>query len=426
MSLEIKFINHACFQIIKDDFSILVDPWFSGKVFNDSWKLLQDTNIDDVDLSNLKYIFISHEHPDHLNWPTLKKIREKCKQEITVVTRERDYPLLPKYLDKMGHKDSPLGKNPHDFLVKMGFNSLKVKSQEIYSRKEDGIQFCYIRANNDNAMIFNIEDKIIFNRNDSEHNSDTLLAIKEKFLKGKDIDILLNQFSLAGFYGNKEDTSAFYTARDKCVSDFLHVQEILNPKISVPFASFITFCRPKNEFLNNYIVSLEEVINDNKDKNIFVPYFLENIPFEMNKEKTEKNCQKWSTLFKKEIEKESEKVLSISEEKLKESFKSMIEQVAILKKDFGMHNDCPDDSFVVHVEDIDKYCEFSFFNDSIQFAHTDDLNYIPIATLQSYDLNGFFENPWGADTLNITSCFSVNNANKFKQMTVFRDLCYAR
>jgi L-ascorbate metabolism protein UlaG (beta-lactamase superfamily) len=62
MSFEVKFINHACFQIIKKDFSILVDPWFSGKVFNDSWELLRETNIDDLDLSNLKYIFISHKN----------------------------------------------------------------------------------------------------------------------------------------------------------------------------------------------------------------------------------------------------------------------------------------------------------------------------------------------------------------------------
>ncbi len=64
------FSNH------KKDYSILVDPWFSGKVFNDSWELLNETNIDDLDLSNLKYIFISHEHPDHLSWSTLKKIKK--------------------------------------------------------------------------------------------------------------------------------------------------------------------------------------------------------------------------------------------------------------------------------------------------------------------------------------------------------------
>ena len=55
---KINFINHACFQIHLKDYSILVDPWFSGRVFNDSWQLLKETNLDDIDLSSLKYIII--------------------------------------------------------------------------------------------------------------------------------------------------------------------------------------------------------------------------------------------------------------------------------------------------------------------------------------------------------------------------------
>ena len=66
---KITFINHACFTIEKNNEMIFVDPWFFGRIFNNSWSLFKET--EKIDLSNLKYIFITHEHPDHLHWPTL-------------------------------------------------------------------------------------------------------------------------------------------------------------------------------------------------------------------------------------------------------------------------------------------------------------------------------------------------------------------
>ena len=73
--MNIKFINHACFSITDNDEMILFDPWFTGAVFNESWRLLKDTNIEDLDLSKLSTILITHEHPDHdLHNTQLKKI----------------------------------------------------------------------------------------------------------------------------------------------------------------------------------------------------------------------------------------------------------------------------------------------------------------------------------------------------------------
>lgn len=81
---NIKFINHACIQIFLENYSILIDPWFCGKVFNESWALLNETKIEDVELKSVKYIFISHEHPDHLNFFTLKKIYE-INKDCTII-----------------------------------------------------------------------------------------------------------------------------------------------------------------------------------------------------------------------------------------------------------------------------------------------------------------------------------------------------
>ena len=72
-----KFINHSCVSFENKNHLMLVDPWFFSRVFNNSWSLLQNVNTDDINLNKLTHIFYTHEHPDHLNWPTLKLKKHK-------------------------------------------------------------------------------------------------------------------------------------------------------------------------------------------------------------------------------------------------------------------------------------------------------------------------------------------------------------
>ena len=51
--MNITFVNHACYTIETDDHLIMFDPWFSGKVFNNSWALIKDTDINDLDLEKI-------------------------------------------------------------------------------------------------------------------------------------------------------------------------------------------------------------------------------------------------------------------------------------------------------------------------------------------------------------------------------------
>ena len=75
-----------------DNFSVLVDPWYSGKVFNNSWALIKDTDDSKINYNKLKYISISHEHPDHFNIETLKYIRGKTDNKITILFPNRTNP----------------------------------------------------------------------------------------------------------------------------------------------------------------------------------------------------------------------------------------------------------------------------------------------------------------------------------------------
>ena len=208
------------------------------------------------------------------------------------------------------------------------------------------------------------------------------------------------------------------------ISDLLNTHRILKPKITVPFASFISFCRTENSFLNDYVVDIQEVVQNNKDINMFAPFYLENIPFEMYSDKSLVNCERWKNIFNEATNRKFEQTPVCPEDQLEKCFTSMYKDISKLKNYFGLQ--VPETTFVLCVEDIDKYCEFSFSNSEINFAHTDDLSKVPIASVSSYDLEGFFKNPWGADTMNITSCFSVYNMQQWRSMLSFRDKCYVR
>ena len=59
--------------------------------------------LDDLNLDKLSTIFYSHEHPDHLSWKTLKDIRERVKQDIMIVFKDRENKNIMKQCQKLGY-----------------------------------------------------------------------------------------------------------------------------------------------------------------------------------------------------------------------------------------------------------------------------------------------------------------------------------
>jgi L-ascorbate metabolism protein UlaG (beta-lactamase superfamily) len=104
MTLPVRFINHACVEISPDAKGeiLITDPWFSGEVFNRSWNLLVDGDWSLVDWTRVRHIWISHEHPDHLNFPTLREIRDRVSGPLKVYFRAQQNKNVRDALNKMG------------------------------------------------------------------------------------------------------------------------------------------------------------------------------------------------------------------------------------------------------------------------------------------------------------------------------------
>ena len=66
----ISLINHASiFLENQNKENILSDPWFEGEIFNKGWRLIYQNKENDIKkiLHKTKYIYLSHEHPDHFS-----------------------------------------------------------------------------------------------------------------------------------------------------------------------------------------------------------------------------------------------------------------------------------------------------------------------------------------------------------------------
>ena len=102
LNTEVRFFNHAFLKITGDDFSFSTDPWAIGPAFNTGWWLKYPTKSDWIEqLNNSNFIYISHNHPDHLHPLTLSKINKT----IPIVVPKFITKSTETYIKELGFKN---------------------------------------------------------------------------------------------------------------------------------------------------------------------------------------------------------------------------------------------------------------------------------------------------------------------------------
>lgn len=114
---EIRFINHACLLIKMGDVTFATDPWIHGSAFCNGWWLAKSSPTDAFDIINrCDFIYISHNHPDHLHPESLQRIRK----DMPILTAKFQSGSTEKYLHKLGFMN----------VVAMDFASSLVESEK--------------------------------------------------------------------------------------------------------------------------------------------------------------------------------------------------------------------------------------------------------------------------------------------------------
>jgi hypothetical protein len=393
----VKLINHACFSIERKDSLTLMDPWFFGRIFNNSWSLIRETDLQSVDgIDKLKHIVISHEHPDHLHWPTLKQIKEYSENDITVYMPYRSNDNVKKEIEKIGF-------NFEYLLPKVSFEV------------EKDFYVTPFPVGHDAAIVFSIDGKVLLNQNDAYLTDSQCNELKNFFPK---IDSWWMQFSLAGYYANKNDSELLMQkGHNFHIEEFKKYQNFFQPNTSTPFASFCYFCKHFNSYLNDFAVT-PKILQDNCGLDLQVLCYNQEMDWDYAGDSIS-TVEEWGQIY--------------DLERTVDSYPDSVPQEEIVsngEKMFSSHdynnNYSPSALFKLYDYE-DHLLNIDFKNKEISFIEAIDYDESMVAGITSSDeINSYLKFPWGADTLNITAAFEILNEDLWRNMLVFRDSLYAR
>lgn len=247
---KLTFINHAGYVIESEKSVLIVDPWVEGPAFDNGWALL-DNSISNFDLVKFIidkkkriFIWISHEHPDHLSMSFLKELQKNQDNIITFLFQKTLDGRVAKFIRKLGFKviesnDTAEVIDPHFSIVTFPYSG--------------GDSFCLAMC--EGVSILNINDCAV----GDEQSANSIRHSYNRYT-GK-IDLLMTQFGYANWVGNPDEVALREnSAKEKL--DRISIQcRIFDPRSVVPFASFVYFSDSDNFHANDAQNSPQDVAN---------------------------------------------------------------------------------------------------------------------------------------------------------------------
>ena len=400
MKTSIQFINHASVVVSDGDTSVLSDPWYTGDAFHKGWNLLHETSTQEVlsMLDAITHIWISHEHPDHFSISFFKSYADKIKDRSIKI-------LFQNTKDKRVFK----------FLSAQGFEVQELDFNKQTSLSSNFTVTCIKDGFYDSGLLIESNDEKILNLNDCEVNTDN--RVDEVFSITGEVDVLLTQFSFAAWKGGKENKQW----RDEAAAEKINTMRLqirkFNPKVVIPFASFMYFSNVDNFYLNDAVNKPNDIINKlgNDSQNLIIMAPLDKLE-ESGLKATEDALDFWERKYA-EIEPVNQyEINQIGQ--LRESFD---QYCARIHKNNNMNlvkilrTLSPIKAFkpcLVHLNDLDVTLKFDYVSKSFQETHE-----AAQVSMHSESLNFIFKNSFGFDTLTVNGCFEEVAKNGFVSAT---------
>jgi UDP-MurNAc hydroxylase len=238
--MKISFVGHASVLVRTGPVGLLMDPWLHGDVFNESWTLHPEPVLSEEDIAGITHIWISHEHPDHLSISTLQGIPEHFRPRITALFQKHYSDEIRKILASLRFKE--VIELPRAKFVPLA------PEVEIYCRPVGHL---------DSSLALRAEGKVVLNINDCDLPVSTMRSMRRDL---GPIDVLLDQFSIAGWPGNADDPRRKEESRQSVMRKFLQDVAILEPRYVIPFASFVRFSHRENAHMNLHVNTIDDVV----------------------------------------------------------------------------------------------------------------------------------------------------------------------
>jgi UDP-MurNAc hydroxylase len=236
--MKIRFVSHASFSVDSNGTTLLCDPWLFGKAFNQGWALLSPAAT--VPWEKIDYVWISHQHPDHLHFPTLKSLDTQQREHLTMLYQKHASQRIPRVLRGLG------------------YSSVQEFKLNKWTPLRGGVEvICGSAGSMDSWIAIRAEGISVLNLNDCVLSPSHLAYISK--LVGK-VTILFTQFSFANWIGNRADELGEV---ERKLQNLRHRVNFLQPEATIPFASFIYFCNEENSWMNEFAITPRRVADLN-------------------------------------------------------------------------------------------------------------------------------------------------------------------
>lgn len=248
---KLRHIAHASVNLTLDDINIVTDPWLVGHCFLTGWWHKHPPKSDAFDLCNkADFIYISHNHPDHMHEESLQHISKE--QHFIIPEFATDSVLKP--------------------MIKMGFKNLHVLEKGTLYRFNDTDLIVSILPCGDQR-----DDSALFLR---KGNFSSLFTVDcnavNHYILPENITLLMTNFA-AGASGwpivyesmpFEERRKVMTKNRNSQIFEIMKYCEVTKPKIYIPYAGYFSEEAERDDFIkeNNSKNSPESVIEKVKAK----------------------------------------------------------------------------------------------------------------------------------------------------------------
>ncbi len=251
--ISISFVTHAFIIIESKEFKFAMDPWAIGPAFVGGWWLATPPiKTWEKKLNECDFIYISHNHPDHLNRHTLKLVR---KDMIFII---------PNFISKSVEK----------LLISIGFiNIVKMEFQKYYQYENTNLILTLLKSadfRDDSGIYFTYGSFSLFsavdanNINNNEFPDDTTLFLSS-FAGGA------SGYPLCHDHLEENEKSLIIKRNRKSISTIVKKNvKSINAKYFMPYAGFFKELAKRDKYIktNNCKNSIDDYEQSLKNYNI--------------------------------------------------------------------------------------------------------------------------------------------------------------
>lgn len=396
--LGITLVSHASVLLDTPAGTIWTDPWMHSRAFNDSWALLGDPVVSDEALERVSWIWISHEHPDHFNVPTLRNLPDELKQRVTVLFQANNSDKMVKAFNAFGFSNTR--RLPHRAPVDLA----------------PGLQVsCYQVGQMDSALYVSVTGgPSVLNVNDAELNSRDCADIVRTVGSP---DVVLNQFSIAGYDGLPDPEERLQQRCRTILDNVVENHRDLHAGTTIPIASFVYFCAPDNAYLNEHINQPVDVVRRLEAEGLSSKVLAPGERWEVGSAiDNEASLAYWSEMFSSIPELAQTSPPIMDEAELRRAFSTCCER---LRAHFPSPLLRAVSPLVVRVPDLGSVFRTSIADATFEVAEEADVDVV----INSQPLHFVFAQPFGLQTLGVSGRYRLTGpSSRWRRLRILMSL----